>query len=181
MTWISAGSVGGSYLNLFVKTRGITQTPQEFNLSFISITSRFHKLRQHFETIPAFQGKVGDGLKAKIMKAESEVLWRVGMAVVLVNFFNLLVKFWKIESVSLRFQKNKRFMSLSLILTGLERSKEGKNKSEVEQAKVKIPHRACNELSNHQLYNTEHGGVGGGRNHGHIRAIKSQQAPLPYF
>lgn len=57
-------------------------------------------------------------------------------------------------------------MSSSLILTGLERSKEGENKSEVEQAKVKIPHRACNELSNHQLYNTERGG--GGRNHGHI-------------
>lgn len=43
--------------------------------------------------IPAFRGKVGDELKAKIMKAQSEVLCRVGMAVVLVNFFNLLVKF----------------------------------------------------------------------------------------
>lgn len=51
---------------------------------------------------------------------------------------------------------------MSLILTGLERSKEGENKSEAEQAKVKIPHRACNELSNHQLYNTERGGVGRG-------------------
>lgn len=66
-------------------------------------------------------------------------------------------------------------MSLSLILTDLEQSKEGENKREVEQAKVKIPHRACNELSNRQLYNTKRGW------RGHIRIIKSQRAALPYF
>lgn len=46
-------------------------------------------------------------------------------------------------------------MSLSLILTDLEQSKEGENKREAEQAKVKIPHRACNELSNRQIYHPE--------------------------
>lgn len=52
-------------------------------------------------------------------------------------------------------------MSLSLILTGRVQSKEGENKSVGEQAKVKIPHRACNELSNHQIHNAELFGGGG--------------------
>lgn len=69
-------------------------------------------------------------------------------------------------------------MSLSLILTGPVQSKKGENKSEVEQAKVKIPHQACNELSNHQINNAERLG---GSNEGHIRTIKSQQAALPYL
>lgn len=53
-------------------------------------------------------------------------------------------------------------MSLSLILTDLEQSKEGENKREAERAKVKIPHRACNELSNRQIYHPERRGAAGG-------------------
>lgn len=64
-------------------------------------------------------------------------------------------------------------MSLSLILTDLEQSKEGENKREVEQAKVKIPHRACNELSN-QIYNTERRGGGAG---GWSRVITGTSEP----
>lgn len=155
MTWISAGSVRGSYLNLFVKTRGMTQMPQECNLSFIPITSRFNKLRQHWNMPPLSGWRKVTRLRAKIMKAQLKVLYRVGIVVVLVNFFNLLVKIWKKRISFSVVWKNKKFMSLSLILTGPVQSKEGENKSEVEQAKVKIPHRACNELSNHQINNAE--------------------------
>lgn len=162
MTWISAGSVRGSYLNLFAKTRGGTQMPQECNLSFIPITSRFNKLRQHWNIPPLSGWRKVTGLRAKIMKTQLKVLCSIGMVVVvLVNFFNLLVKIWKKRISFSVVWKNKKFTSLSLILTGPVQSKEGENKSKVEQAKVKIPHRACNELSNHQINNAEHwrGGV----------------------
>lgn len=107
MTWISAGSVRGSYLNLFVKTRSMTQMPQECILSFIPITSRFNKLRQHWNIPPLSGWRKVTRLRAKIMKAQLKVLYRVGIVVVLVNFFNLLVKIWKKESVSLWFEKIK--------------------------------------------------------------------------
>lgn len=146
-------SVRGSYLSLFVKTLGMTQTPQECNLSLISITNGFNG---EWTLFPLFQ----------------TILWRHSSKC----YFSIkclqlwLAKFWnKPEKLILCGTKEEFAIDRSRAVKGA--------RWKMEQVKVKYLIRTF--ISTAIIKSTTPSS--GGCNHRHISTIKRLQAELPYF